>query len=103
MTRTAGRLLGMGPHDPRPEQPNHIRINRESWTRGNASYTDSRAAAAWAQEEINWGLWGTPERELRVLPDVVSRDVIEMGCGTAYFSAWLGRRAARRVVGVDIT
>jgi SAM-dependent methyltransferase len=29
-------------------------------------------------------------------------DVIELGCGTAYFSGWLARRGAR-VVGVDIT
>jgi len=30
-------------------------------------------------------------------------DVIELGCGTAYFGAWLKKRGARRVVGVDIT
>jgi SAM-dependent methyltransferase len=37
-----------------------------------------------------------------VLPDVSGKDVIELGCGTAYFSAWLARRGARPV-GVDIT
>jgi len=31
-----------------------------------------------------------------------TKDVIELGCGTAYFSAWLARRDARPV-GVDIT
>ena len=30
------------------------------------------------------------------------KDVIELGCGTAYFSAWLARRGARPV-GVDVT
>ena len=30
------------------------------------------------------------------------KDVVELGCGTAYFSAWLARRGARPV-GVDIT
>ena len=29
-------------------------------------------------------------------------DVVELGCGTAYFSAWLARRGARPV-GVDLT
>ena len=31
------------------------------------------------------------------------KDVVELGCGTAYFGAWLKRRGAARVVGVDIT
>jgi len=33
---------------------------------------------------------------------VSGKDVIELGCGTAYFGAWLARRGAR-VTGVDIT
>jgi len=43
-----------------------------------------------------------PEADLRVLPDVEGRDAIELGCGTAYISAWLARRGARPV-GVDLT
>jgi SAM-dependent methyltransferase len=43
-----------------------------------------------------------PESELNVLPDVSGKDVVELGCGTAYFSAWLCRRGARPV-GVDVT
>lgn len=38
-----------------------------------------------------------------MLPEVRGRDIIELGCGTAYFGAWLKRLGARRVVGVDIT
>ena len=30
-----------------------------------------------------------------MLGDVAGKDVIELGCGTAYFSAWLARRGAR--------
>jgi SAM-dependent methyltransferase len=45
-------------------------------------------------------MWGVPESELKVLPDVTGLDVIELGCGTAYWSAWLARRGAR-VVGLD--
>jgi SAM-dependent methyltransferase len=48
-------------------------------------------------------VWGVPESAVRALPDVRGRDVIELGCGTAYFGAWLKRRGARRVVGVDVT
>ena len=36
------------------------------------------------------------------MPEVDGLDVIELGCGTAYWSAWLARRGARPV-GVDVT
>jgi len=52
---------------------------------------------------VTWGQWSIPESDVRVLPDVSGKDVIELGCGTAYFGAWLKRAGARRVVGVDIT
>ena len=78
------------------------RRNREVWTRSNAAYTDGAARGQWAQREITWGMFGAPESELRVLPDVDGLDVVELGCGTAYFSAWLARRGARPV-GVDVT
>ena len=39
--------------------------------------------------------------ELGVLGDVAGLDVVELGCGTAYFSAWLARQGARPV-GVDL-
>ena len=76
--------------------------NIEAWTRKNAEHTDSRAEQAW-QAEINWGVWHVPESELRALPDVAGKDVVELGCGTAYVSAWLKQSGAARVVGVDPT
>jgi SAM-dependent methyltransferase len=76
--------------------------NREVWTRSNAQYTDEKAHEAWTAAEITWGVWGVPESELRVLPDPDGKDVVELGCGTAYISALLARRGARPV-GVDIT
>jgi SAM-dependent methyltransferase len=78
------------------------RRNRDVWTRSNAEYTDANAAEAWAQEELTWGMFGVPEAELNVLGDVTGKDVLELGCGTAYFSAWLAKRGARPV-GLDIT
>jgi SAM-dependent methyltransferase len=83
--------------------PEHVRINREAWTRANPQYTAARARAAWAEVSITWGVWNAPETEVQVLPDVVRKDVIELGCGTAYFGAWLKRRGARRVLGIDVT
>jgi SAM-dependent methyltransferase len=75
--------------------------NRRSWTEAATEYAE-RAPQAWAQEEITWGVWKVPESRLGALPDVAGKDVIELGCGTAYISAWLTRRGAR-VVGIDLT
>ena len=76
--------------------------NRELWTRSNAEYTAQAASRSWAREGVVWGVWGVPESEVRVLPEVAGKDVVELGCGTAYLSAWLARRGARPV-GVDVT
>jgi ubiquinone/menaquinone biosynthesis C-methylase UbiE len=84
-------------------EPDYVAVNREQWTRANAEYTDAAAHDAWAREEVTWGTWHEPERELRLLPDLAGKDVVELGCGTAYFGAWLKKAGARRVVGVDVT
>ena len=76
--------------------------NREVWTKANAEYTDRQARGAWASDEISWGMFSGPESEIRALPEVDGKDVVELGCGTAYFGAWLAKRGAR-VTGVDVT
>jgi SAM-dependent methyltransferase len=76
--------------------------NAANWTRANADYTDENAETNWALDEISWGIWGIDESELNVLGDVAGLDVVELGCGTAYFSAWLAKHGARPV-GVDVT
>ena len=83
-------------------EPDYVAVNRASWTKANAAYTDRSARDSWAQEEVTWGHWSLPEREVRMLPDVTGKDVVELGCGTAYISAWLARKGAR-VTGVDVT
>jgi SAM-dependent methyltransferase len=88
---------------PAPEADEHIAVNRAVWTSSNAAYTDARASAAWQSPEITWGIWEVPETQLAALPQpLAGLDVVELGCGTAYFSAWLARRGARPV-GVDPT
>ena len=76
--------------------------NREDWTQANADYTDARASHTWAEEEITWGVFNVPESSLGTLGEVAGLDVVELGCGTAYVSAWLARRGARPV-GIDVT
>jgi SAM-dependent methyltransferase len=85
-------------------EPDYVAINREGWTQANAEYTDRQAEGAWSQDEITWGQWSQPESGIRILPELAGKDVIELGCGTAYFGSWLKRLGgARRVVGVDVT
>jgi len=83
--------------------PEYAIRNREVWTVSNANYTAGSAHDSWAQEKITWGRWNTPEDDIKVLPELKGLEVIELGCGTAYFGAWLKRAGAKRVLGVDIT
>ena len=79
--------------------PEHVRRNRVMWDRLAVEYAEP-GRQAWASDEPTWGIWSIPEREVGALPEVAGRDVIELGCGTAYWSAWLARRGAR-VAGID--
>lgn len=82
--------------------PDELALNRALWTEVNEQFTDEQAARAWQAEQITWGLFSTPEADLGALGDVTGLDVVELGCGTAYFSAWLAQRGARPVA-VDLT
>jgi SAM-dependent methyltransferase len=83
--------------------PAHAERNREVWNQAAAEYVEP-AEENWASDEISWGIWSVPEADLGALADVEleGRDVVELGCGTAYFSAWFARRGARPV-GVDLS
>ena len=76
----------------------HVRVNRTSWDEDAANWLEP-GRVAWSRSDPVWGR-GVPESELRVLPDVTGLDAVDLGCGTAYISAWLMRRGAR-VVGLD--
>lgn len=77
--------------------PRSIARNREVWLAVNAQFTDEDAEAMWARSEVSWGLFRLPESALGVLGEVAGSDVLELGCGSAYLSAWLARRGARPV------
>jgi SAM-dependent methyltransferase len=76
--------------------------NREGWTKANADYTGAQASRSWAATEITWGVFGVPEASIGTLGELDGLDAVELGCGTAYVSAWLARRRARPI-GVDVT
>jgi SAM-dependent methyltransferase len=80
--------------------PEHVAKNRVAWERWAVNFA-AWAPRAWASETMTWGVFSVPDADLGALPpSVAGLDVVELGCGTAYFSAWLARRGARPV-GLD--
>jgi SAM-dependent methyltransferase len=76
----------------------HVLRNRAAWD-DQAHEWAEQGRRNW-QGEPHWGVWHIPEADVRLLPDVQGLDVIELGCGTGYVSAWLARRGAN-VTGID--
>jgi SAM-dependent methyltransferase len=84
------------------ELPEHVAANREAWDRWAADYV-AAGEREWALRpgQETWGIFSLPESAVGMLPDdLEGLDTIELGCGTAYVSAWLARRGARPV-GID--
>jgi SAM-dependent methyltransferase len=79
----------------------HARANRALWN-ANAAGDIELAARQWATDEPNWGIWSIPDAQVGAFPAVAGRDVVELGCGTAYVSSWIARRGGRPV-GVDVS
>jgi SAM-dependent methyltransferase len=82
------------------ELPEHVQRNRSAWDGWAHEYVDA-GRRNWASDVPTWGIWDIPEAQAGMLPpDCEGLDAVELGCGTAYVSAWLGRRGARPV-GID--
>ena len=80
------------------ELPEHVAVNREHWDSIADDWVEM-GERAWASTRTSWGNWGVTDFDL--LPsDMTGLDAIELGCGTAYVSAWMARRGAR-VVAID--
>ena len=77
----------------------HVAANRASWD-ANAENWVAPGRERWADARIRWGTWDLAEDDLHLLPEVGGLEVVELGCGTGYFSSWLARRGARPV-GLD--
>lgn len=86
------------------DRSDSIAANIAHWTKNNRERLDDGARVeSWAEGDLRWGLFGIREQDLgSPLGDVRDLDVVELGCGTAYFSARLAKRGARPV-GVDPT
>lgn len=83
------------------ETPDYVLVNRELWDRDAHNWVEMGERAWRILEPNDWGIWHVPESELRLIPDdMTGMRAIELGCGTAYVSAWMARRGAR-VVGID--
>jgi len=79
----------------------HLERNRCEWNRWADNWVEP-GRRDWSRSEITWGILEAQESDLRLLDDVTAKDVLELGCGTAYFSSWLARRGARPV-GLDLS
>jgi SAM-dependent methyltransferase len=79
----------------------YVDANRAHWA-GRREFQEQTARRNWAAAEPSWGLWKVREADVRALPDVAGLDVLEAGCGVAYWSAWLARLGARPVA-LDVT
>ena len=85
-----------------PLPPDYAELNRAAWDRW-APHQLTAARNAWAKDELRWGIWGTPESQLRLLASYpAGSDVVELGSGAAAISAWLAR-ADLRPVAVDVS
>jgi SAM-dependent methyltransferase len=79
------------------DELDYLAANTAEWD----ARTDDQVALArraWAAQEPAWGIFQVPESQVRLLPApdrLDGADVVELGCGTAYVSAWLARRGAR--------
>jgi SAM-dependent methyltransferase len=83
-----------------PELPDYAVRNKALWSACGRDQ-EEWGRSQWLSDDIRWGVFGHPENDVQALPGLYETDVIELGCGTAYFSAWLARRGAR-VIGVDL-
>ena len=80
--------------------PEYLDRNVAAWS----DREDQRALAdrAWAAQIPTWGIFGIADEHVGLIDDVEGKDVLEVGCGTAYVSAWVHRRGGRPVA-VDPT
>jgi SAM-dependent methyltransferase len=79
----------------------HAAATRAMWNEDAPNWV-TRGREHWAMPSPVWGSWDLPEHELKVLPDVAGLDVVDLGCGTGHWCAWLARLGARPV-GIDVS
>ena len=84
------------------QPPKYLQGNIDAWQKNAVDYV-KQAEDAWATDHPYWGIWSISEFDASLLPaDMSGLACIELGCGTAYVSAWMCRRGAN-VVAIDPT
>ena len=78
----------------------HAARTREMWNADAPNWV-ALGRAAWEAAAPSWGMWGVPEDQVHILPDVHGLDVLDLGCGTGYWCAWFSRLGASPV-GLDV-
>ncbi len=80
----------------------YIKRNQAQWNT-LASEFSAPGRDAWASREPSWGVWSIPESKASILPEnIKGHRTLELGCGTAYVSAWL-HAAGAHPIGLDPT
>jgi len=80
----------------------HERQNRDAWNADADDYQARHGTQLAESTGLAWGTYQIPEAELRILGDVVGKDILELGCGAAQWSIGLAKLGARPV-GVDLS
>ena len=96
-TRGAPTVTSANRGRARDDRATEVAVNRALWAVLNERFTDAAADTLWSRTEVVWGLFSVPDRLLGVLGDVGGLDVVELACGTAYFSSWLTAAGAKTV------
>lgn len=84
--------------------PEHAEKNRAAWSKWAPDWV-APGRRSWETDVVTWGIWDIPEAEVGAFGDLAElrgKDVVELGCGTAYFSGWMAKLGAKPV-GIDIT
>ncbi|HEX2988204.1 MAG TPA: methyltransferase domain-containing protein [Chloroflexota bacterium] len=85
--------------------PDDVARNRRHWEATSDQYQETHFAdlpSRLNDTECKWGVWGVSENRLQVLGDVRGKDVLELGCGGAFWSIRLAKQGARPV-GLDFS
>ncbi len=89
------------PGDGSPPLSEHAAKTQAMWNEDAPNWVEG-GRMKWASPAPLWGAWNIPDQELGILPDVRGLDVVDLGCGTGYWSAWFARLGARPV-GLDLS
>jgi SAM-dependent methyltransferase len=75
--------------------------NRRAWNAWSEEYQRQHAPQLDARPKA-WGGFAVPEDELRALPDLTGKRVLELGCGGGQWSMFLARDGVE-VIGLDLS